>query len=297
LQAQQGEGLASRKEARVTPRMVTHTRSLFVACTQTTALYLDTFLARAGNGTTTLTFPQKHRIYSQGDAADAVFYLQAGRVKLTVVSQQGKEAILAILERGAFLGEACLAGQTILTESATTVDNASLVRLDKDTMIRLLHEEPRFAESFMAYLLSHTIRIQENLLDHLFNNSEKRLARVLLLMARLGKEGKPEGVIPKISQETFAEMIGTTRSRVSFFMNKFRTLGFIEYHGNRHANGGEGGLQVHNSLLKFVLYDEVPHPFPLRRFIEAESGPARRRAPFTLLPRGSNRAREVEVNR
>jgi len=175
-----------------------------------------------------------------------VFYIQTGKVKLTVVSQQGKEAVIAILERGAFFGESCLAGLTVRTATATAVDDSSLVRIDKDAMIRVLHEEPAFAELFMTYLLAHTIRIEEDLVDQLFNSSEKRLARALLLLAHFGKEGKPETVIAKISQETLAEMIGTTRSRVSFFMNKFRKLGFIEYNGE---------LRVHSSLLNVVLHD------------------------------------------
>ena len=204
------------------------------------------FLTKVGKGKTSLISPKKHSIFSQGDAAEAVFYVQAGKVKLTVVSQQGKEAVVAILERGAFFGESCLAGQMIRTASATAVEDSTIVRIDKDAMIRVLHEEPTFAELFMAYLLAHTIRIEEDLVDQLFNSSEKRLARVLLLLAHFGKEGKPETVITKISQETLAEMIGTTRSRVSFFMNKFRKMGFIEYNGELH---------VHSSLLNVVLHD------------------------------------------
>ena len=204
------------------------------------------FLTKVGKGKTSLISPKKHTIFSQGDAAEAVFYVQAGKVKLTVVSQQGKEAVVAILERGAFFGESCLAGQVIRTASATAVEDSTIVRIDKDAMIRVLHEEPTFAELFMAYLLVHTIRIEEDLVDQLFNSSEKRLARVLLLLAHFGKEGKPETVITKISQETLAEMIGTTRSRVSFFMNKFRKMGFIDYNGELH---------VHSSLLNVVLHD------------------------------------------
>jgi CRP/FNR family transcriptional regulator, cyclic AMP receptor protein len=204
------------------------------------------FLTKVGKGKTSLISPKKHTIFSQGDAAEAVFYVQAGKVKLTVVSQQGKEAVVAILERGAFFGESCLAGQLIRTASATAVEDSTIVRIDKDAMIRVLHEEPTFAELFMAYLLAHTIRIEEDLVDQLFNSSEKRLARVLLLLAHFGKEGKPETVITKISQETLAEMIGTTRSRVSFFMNKFRKMGFIDYNGELH---------VHSSLLNVVLHD------------------------------------------
>ena len=204
------------------------------------------FLSKVGKGKSTLQSPKKHTIFSQGDAAEAVFYIQAGKVKLTVVSQQGKEAVVAILERAAFFGESCLAGQAIRTSTATAMEDSSIVRIDKEAMISLLHEEPTFAELFMAYLLAHTIRIEEDLVDHLFNSSEKRLARVLLLLARFGKEGKPETVIAKISQETLAEMIGTTRSRVSFFMNKFRKLGFIDYNGELH---------VHSSLLNVILHD------------------------------------------
>ena len=185
-------------------------------------------------------------IFSQGDAADAVFYIQAGQVKLTVVSQQGKEAVVAILERGSFFGESSLAGHLLHLATATAFGDATLVRLDKGAMIRVLHDEPPFAELFMAHLLAHNIRIQEDLVDQLFNSSEKRLARVLLLMAHFGKEGKSEAVIPKISQEMLAEMIGTTRSRVSFFMNKFRKLGFLEYNG---------GVHMHSSLVNVVLHD------------------------------------------
>lgn len=206
----------------------------------------QTFLTKVGSGKTSLTLPRKHTIFSQGEAAEAVFYIQAGKVKLTVVSQQGKEAVVAILERGAFFGESCLAGQTVRTANATAVEDSSIVRIDKGAMIRVLHEEPTFAELFMSYLLAHNIRIQEDLVDQLFNSSEKRLARVLLLLAHFGKESKPETVITKISQETLAEMIGTTRSRVSFFMNKFRKLGFIDYNG---------ALHVHSSLLNIVLHD------------------------------------------
>ena len=204
------------------------------------------FLTKVGKGKMSLLFPKKQTIFSQGEAAEAVFYIQGGKVKLAVVSQQGKEAVIAILERGAFFGESCLAGQSIRTATATAAEDSSLVRIDKDAMIRVLHEEPAFAEMFMTYLLAHTIRIEEDLVDQLFNSSEKRLARALLLLAHFGKEGKPETVIAKISQETLAEMIGTTRSRVSFFMNKFRKLGFIDYNGE---------LRVHSSLLNVVLHD------------------------------------------
>ena len=207
----------------------------------------QTFLKQVGSGKTTLTSPKKQILFSQGDAADAVFYIQTGKVKLsTVVSQQGKEAVIAMLEQGSFFGEGCLAGQLVCMATATAVEDSTLVRIEKTAMIRVLHDEPAFSELFLAYLLARNIRIQEDLVDQLFNSSEKRLARVLLLMAHFGKEGKPELVIPKISQETLAEMIGTTRSRVSFFMNKFRKLGFVHYNG---------GLHVHSSLLNIVLHD------------------------------------------
>jgi CRP/FNR family transcriptional regulator, cyclic AMP receptor protein len=213
---------------------------------RTTSFNPQTFLAKIGRDGTSLTSSKKQILFSQGDAAEAVFYIQGGKVKLTVVSQEGKEAIVAILEQGSFFGESCLAGQIVRTSTATALEDSRIVRIDKVAMIRLLHKEPTFAELFMSYLLAHSIRIQADLVDQLFNSSEKRLARVLLLLAHFGKDGKPEPVIAKVSQETLAEMIGTTRSRVSFFMNKFRKLGFIDYNG---------GLYVHSSLLNIVLHD------------------------------------------
>jgi CRP/FNR family transcriptional regulator, cyclic AMP receptor protein len=206
----------------------------------------QTFLRKVGDGKTSLTPSKKQILFSQGDAADAVFYIQGGRVKLTVVSEQGKEAIVGILEQGSFLGESCLAGDIVRTSTATALEDSSIMRIDKNAMIRVLHEEPAFAELFMSYLLAHSIRVQESLVDQLFNSSEKRLARILLMLAHYGREGKPEPVVAKLSQETLAEMIGTTRSRVSYFMNKFRRLGFINYNG---------GLHVHSSLLNVVLHD------------------------------------------
>jgi CRP-like cAMP-binding protein len=203
-------------------------------------------LVKVGDGKTLLQLRKKDRIIGQGDTADAVFYIQAGRVKLTVVSQQGKEAVVAILEAGSFFGEACLAGQLVCMATATSLEPSTVVRINKQTMIDALHNEPTFAEMFLSYLLSRNIRIQEDLVDQLFNSSEKRLARILLLLAHFGKEGKPETIIPKISQETLAEMVGTTRSRVSFFMNKFKRLGFLSY---------DGGMHVHSSLLNVVLHD------------------------------------------
>jgi CRP-like cAMP-binding protein len=213
---------------------------------RTTPFNPQTFLAKVGQGKTLLQIRKRQLIFSQGDAADAVFYLQEGRVRLSVVSQQGKEAVIAMLEPGGFLGEGCLAGQLVCMATATAVESSTLVRIDRQAMTRVLHEEPAFSELFLGYLLSRNIRIQEDLVDQLFNSSEKRLARVLLLMAHFGKEAKSEAIIPKISQEVLAEMIGTTRSRVSFFMNKFRKLGFLEYNG---------GVHVHSSLLNIVLHD------------------------------------------
>jgi CRP-like cAMP-binding protein len=185
-------------------------------------------------------------IFSQGDPADALFYIQKGRVKLTVVSRRGKEAIVGILNPADFFGEGCLAGQQRRMATAAALSDCSIVRIEKTAALRVIHNEPRFSELLLAYLLSRNIRIEEDLVDHLFNSSEKRLARVLLLLANFGKEHKPEPVIPKISQETLAEIVGTTRARVSFFMNKFRKLGFIEYNGT---------LEVHRSLLDVVLHD------------------------------------------
>jgi CRP-like cAMP-binding protein len=216
------------------------------AGTLATTFNPQTFLAKVGHGKTTLQASKEHLIFSQGDAADAVFYVQAGRVKLTVLSQQGKEAVVGILDHGSFFGEGCLVGQLVCMATATALDASTIVRIEKAAMIRVLHDESSFCELFMAYLLSRNVRIQADLVDHLFNSAEKRLARILLLLAHYGKEGKPEPVIPKISQDTLADMIGTTRSRVSFFLNKFRKLGFIHYNGR---------MEVHSSLLNIVLHD------------------------------------------
>jgi CRP/FNR family cyclic AMP-dependent transcriptional regulator len=207
----------------------------------------ETFLAKAGLGRTILEFPKKHIIFSQGDTGDAVFYIQKGKVKLTVVSERGKEATMALLTDGDFLGEECItAGQPVRMATAVAVISCSVLRIERKEMLRALHEEHAFSDIFVAHLLARNIRVQEDLVDQLFNSSEKRLARVLLLLAQFGKDGKPETVIPKMSQETLAEMVGTTRSRVNFFMNRFRKLGFIEYNG---------GLSVHSSLLNVVLHD------------------------------------------
>ncbi len=206
------------------------------------------FLATIGEGRKAVAFPKKQTIFSQGDAADAVFYIQEGKVRLTVVSKIGKEATLGILSEGEFFGEGGLAGQPLRMGSATAMTDCELLQIDKKAMILALHREHAFSDLFVAYLLARNIRYEEDLVDQLFNSSEKRLARILLLLAHFGKEGVPETVIPKISQETLAEMIGTTRSRVSFFMNRFRKLGFIDYHGG-------DALQVHSSLLNIVLHD------------------------------------------
>jgi CRP/FNR family cyclic AMP-dependent transcriptional regulator len=205
------------------------------------------FLATIGEGRKVLTLPQKRPIFAQGDAANTIFYIQKGRVKLTVVSQVGREATLGILSEGDFFGEGSLAGQPLRMGSATTMTDCEILQIDKKAMIVALHREHTFSDLFVVYLLGRNIRYEEDLVDHLFNSSEKRLARVLLLLAHFGKEGVPETVIPKISQETLAEMVGTTRSRVSFFMNRFRKLGFVDY--------GESQLQVHSSLLNIVLHD------------------------------------------
>jgi len=195
-----------------------------------------------------VTVPKKQTIFSQGDAADAVFYIQEGKVRLTVVSKNGKEATLGILNEGEFFGEGGLAGQSLRMGSASAMTDCELLRIDKKAMTLALHREHTFSDLFVAYLLARNIRYEEDLVDQLFNSSEKRLARILLLLAHFGKDGVPETVIPKISQETLAEMIGTTRSRVSFFMNRFRRLGFLDYKGG-------SGLQVHSSLLNVVLHD------------------------------------------
>ena len=186
-------------------------------------------------------------VFSQGDLADSVFYIHDGKVKVTVISEQGKEAVVAILGPDEFCGEGCLTGQPRRMATATAMTECEIMRLEKGAIIRVLHVEPAFSKMFVSHLLARTIRVEEDLVDQLFNSSEKRLARALLLLANFGKEGRPEPIIAKVSQETLAEMIGTTRSRVSFFMNKFRQLGFIEYNGN---------LAVHSSLLSVVLHDQ-----------------------------------------
>ena len=210
----------------------------------------NTFLATIGEGRKNLAVSKKQVIFAQGDVADAVFYIQKGRVKLTVVSKIGREATIGILGEENFFGEGALAGQALRMGSAAAMTDCEVLRIEKKAMMAALHREHAFSDMFVGYLLARNIRYEEDLVDQLFNSSEKRLARVLLLLAHFGKEGVPEVVGPKISQETLAEMVGTTRSRVSFFMNRFRKLGFIHY-----AGGLEGGLQVHSSLLNVVLHD------------------------------------------
>lgn len=208
---------------------------------------LKSFLTSAGKGKLSATYQQGHTVYAQGDAADAVFYLITGKVQITTVSKQGKEGVIAIVSPGDFFGEGCLGGQVKRNATAKAITNSSASRLDKETVLHMLHKEPRFAEVFMTYLLARNFRLEADLIDQLFNSSEKRLARVLLLLANFGKEDASELISPKISQETLAEMIGTTRARVSFFMNKFRREGFIEYNGE---------LKVHASLLNFILNEQ-----------------------------------------
>jgi len=204
------------------------------------------FLATVGVARTITECPKDYKIFSQGDPAEAVFYIQHGRVKLKVKSKQGREAVIAILDAGDFLGEACLIGQTVCLATATAIAPCFVLRIEKAEMLRVLHEERRFSDLFVPYVLSRNVRTQEDLVDQLFNSSEQRLARTLLLLAHYGKEGTPEAVVPEINQETLAGMVGTTRSRVNFFMNKFKKMGFIDY---------ENGLRVHRSLLNVALRD------------------------------------------
>ena len=206
-----------------------------------------TFLATVDGGRTISTYRKNRRVFLQGDLADSVFYIQEGQVKVYVVSEQGKEAVVAIHAKGDFFGEGCLTGQPRRLATVVTMTESLIMRLDKASIVRVLHDEPKFSEVFMSYLLTRNARVEEDLVDQLFNSSEKRLARTLLLLARYGKEDQPHGVLPKMSQETLAEMIGTTRSRVNFFMNKFRKLGFIQYNN--------GGFQINTSLLSVVLHE------------------------------------------
>jgi CRP/FNR family transcriptional regulator, cyclic AMP receptor protein len=218
----------------------------------------EVFFSQAGAGKAVLEYRKNQVIFAQGEIADSVFFIQRGRVKLTVISAQGKEAVVAILESGQFFGEGCLNGHPRRIATTTAMEDCVLTSITKAAMLAELHREPKFSELFMAYLLTRNSRIEEDLIDQLFNSSEKRLARLLLLLANFGKEGRPQPILAKISQETLAEMIGTTRSRVSFFMNKFRKLGLISYNGK---------IEVHNSLLNAVLHDK-----PQIKGDESESG-------------------------
>lgn len=209
---------------------------------------LKTFLSVIDGGRQLLTFAKKQTIFLQGDPSDSIFYIQKGKVQLTVTSKTGKTAVFGLLKEGDFLGENCLNGEPLRLCSATALTDCSLMRIEKNVMIKALHEEPAFSEVFVAHLLARKIQYETDLVHHLFNSSEKRLARILLMLAHFGKEGSPDTVIPKISQETLADMVGTTRSRVNFFMNKFRKLGFIDYDSSSK-------LQVHSSLLSVVLHD------------------------------------------
>ncbi len=206
-----------------------------------------TFLAKVGAGKTILQLQKNQHVFEQGDIAGTVFYIQRGKVKLTVMSEQGKEAVVAILGPGQFFGEGCMNGHTLRISTTTAMEDCIITSITKDAMITAIHDEPKFSELFMAYLLTRNSRIEEDLIDQLFNSSERRLARLLLLLANFGKEGSPQPISPNISQETLAEMIGTTRSRVSHFMNKFRKLGLISYNGH---------IEVHNALLSAVLHEK-----------------------------------------
>ena len=216
---------------------------------KTTPFDPKVFLATVNGGRSISKYREGETVFSQGTPADAVFYIQKGKVKVTVLSEQGKEAVVAVLGPDEFCGEGCLTGQPVRLATATAMTECEIMRLEKAAMIRVLHEEPAFSEMFVSHLLARTIRVEADLVDQLFNSSEKRLARALLLLANFGKDGRPEPIIAKVSQETLAEMIGTTRSRVSFFMNKFRKLGLIDYNGQ---------IEIHTSLLNVVLHEE-PH--------------------------------------
>lgn len=207
------------------------------------------FLAKANSGRTIISYRKDQSLFSQGDSADSVFYVQNGKVKISVLSEQGKEAVVAILGKDEFCGEGCLTGQPRRISTATAISDCDVMRIEKQAVIRVLHDEPAFSEMFVAHLLARTIRVEADLVDQLFNSSERRLARALLLLANFGKEGRPEIIIPNVSQATLAKMIGTTRSRVSLFLNKFRKLGFISYNGH---------MEIHSSLISFVLNDQ-PH--------------------------------------
>jgi CRP/FNR family transcriptional regulator, cyclic AMP receptor protein len=228
-------------------------RDLAVAKTSKSKFDLEAFLAKVDAGVTISKYGKGQVVFSQGDSADCVFYIREGRVKIAVVSAQGREAVVAFLKAGDFIGEGCLTGRPRRVSTARAMEDSVITRLEKGAMVRMLRDEADFSELFTAHLLTRTIRVEEDLVDQLFNSSEKRLARALLLLANFGKEGKQETVIAKVSQETLAEMIGTTRSRVSHFMNKFRQLGYIDYNG---------GLEVHTSLLDAVLHEKPQIKMP-----------------------------------
>lgn len=235
-----------------------------MATKHTPAFNPGSVLAKIGEGKTIATYSADQGVYSQGDDADAVFYIQKGKIKVSVVSEHGKEAVIGLLEEDEFFGEGCLAGQSRRLSSATSTAESVVVRLEKEAVVHLIHEDPDFSEMFIAHLLTRSIRVESDLVDQLFNSSEKRLARMLLLLANFGKEGKPEPIIAKISQETLAQMIGTTRARVSFFMNKFRNLGYIQYNG---------GIKVHSSLLNVVLHDQPPIERQVRHRARGDCSP------------------------
>jgi len=218
-----------------------------IANTNQRAFDPKAFLAKVGEGKTIVEFLKDQVVFAQGDVADTIYYIQKGRLKVVVISEQGKEAVVGILEPGQFFGEGCMNGHALRIATTTAMEACLVTVITKTAMLAAIHSEPKFSEMFMAYLLTRNSRIEEDLIDQLFNSSEKRLARLLLLLANFGKDGSPQPISPNISQETLAEMIGTTRSRVSFFMNKFRKLGFISYNGK---------IEVHNSLLNAVLYDK-----------------------------------------
>jgi CRP-like cAMP-binding protein len=209
----------------------------------------EVFLTEVGQGKTIFEIRKNQTLFAQGDVADRIFYIQRGKVKLSILSEEGKEAVIAILTAGQFVGEGCLNGHRVYVATTTALEDCLITSITKPAMLSFLHEEPRFSDFFMAYLLTRNSRIEEDLIDQLFNSSERRLARTLLLLANFGKEGKPQPISPNISQETLAKIVGTTRSRVSFFMNKFRKLGFLDYNGH---------IEVHSSLLTAVLHDK-PH--------------------------------------
>jgi CRP-like cAMP-binding protein len=238
------------KQRKTPPLGTAKTRSLVIPRTPLKRIRLlnpRAFLSEAGLGRTIVALKRGQTVYSQGDPAEAVFHIQSGKIKLSVISSSGKEATIALLGEGDFVGEECIASaQPVRLTSATAITESAVLKIDKNEMVRALHEHHALSDIFVTYLLSRNIRVQEDLVDQLFNSSEKRLARALLLLAQFGKEGAPETVIPKISQETLAEMVGTTRSRINFFMNRFRKLGFIEYNGT---------LTVHPSLLAVILHD------------------------------------------